>query len=50
LRYEIPTAGWGFFFHVPIFTQLWLGGSLHLSQNFPPQCWQENGSTTSFPQ
>ena len=50
LLYEIPVAGRGFFFHVPIFTQLWLGGSLHTSQNFPPQCWQENGSTTSLPQ
>jgi len=50
LLYESPAEGRGFFFHIPIFSQVWLGGNLHSSQNFPPQYWQENGSVTSFPQ
>jgi hypothetical protein len=46
----MPTAGRGFLFQLTIPVQLWLGGSRQSEQNFPPQCWQVNGSVVSQPQ
>jgi hypothetical protein len=45
----MPIAGRGFAFQLPMPVQSWLGGSRQSGQNFPPQCWQVNGSTTSLP-